>query len=96
MTGGGRADAALMKLTAHYLPFLKSAPPAALRALGLGAALTVLLCTGSAGARTALTALPLEGGVHRTQSVKRTIRCRRSRGQACRSRSRATARRVCR
>jgi hypothetical protein len=61
-----------MKLTAHDLPFLKLAPPAALRALGLGAALTVLLSRGSAGARTALTAPPLEGGVHCTQSVKRT------------------------
>jgi hypothetical protein len=61
-----------MKLTSHYVPFLKSAPPKTLHVLGLGALLTLLACTGTAGARPAETAPPLPGGVHCTQSVKRT------------------------
>jgi hypothetical protein len=61
-----------MKLTSHYVPFLKSAPPKTLRVLGLSALLTALACTGTAGARATETAPPLPGGVHCTQSVKRT------------------------
>jgi hypothetical protein len=40
-----------MKLTPHYVPFLKSAPPKALRALGLGIVITMAL----AGVASALT-----------------------------------------
>ena len=38
-----------MKLTSHYVPFLKSAPPKTLRVLGLSALLTALACTGTRG-----------------------------------------------
>jgi hypothetical protein len=61
-----------VKLTPHYVPFIKSAPPKALRAHGLGAVMTVGACTGTAPARTAETAPPLEGGAHCSQSVMRS------------------------
>jgi hypothetical protein len=60
-----------MKLTPHYvLPFIKSAPPKALRALGLAAVMTVGACTGTAAARTAETAPP--HGVRIARRYRRT------------------------
>ena len=61
-----------MNLASHYVPFLKAAPPKAIKTLGLGVVLTLTLGATGASARTADTAPPLEGGAQCGQTVKRS------------------------
>ena len=56
-----------MNLASQYVPFLRSAPPRVIRALGLAVVLTLALAAGAV----AETAPPLEGGAHCSQTVKR-------------------------